>query len=585
MCGIFGITEKNPKLIKSMMDKCSHRGPDGSSIWSNDTLTLGHNLLSITSEPQVGIQPIVTGRGNILSYNGEIFNYSSLLNKFKDRFIPRTSCDTELLSWLLDNFSYEEVVCNLIDSMHAFVFYNKNNNEIVLSRDHVGIKPLYFSNYKNGIVFSSEIKGLIDILPNSRKIDRLGLACTCLLGQNVLRQTLFNGIYKVLPGETIVYNLNNRKIKSKFRNLVKPTSTKGLAVEELYEQSLIAINNSTLGIRNFGMFLSGGLDSSLIANGLKNKLGSLSSFTTIMEPNVIDKEDYNSDAKVAKKFAEEIDLNHKEIKITPKTFADNWENSIKYIEEPRYNWCLPMYFFSNSILSKNSTVVTMAGDIGDEIFGGYSKYLKMYHLEKKPKNWKDFIRMWMIKFRAPVLLNMRFDYDDLHSILIEVLPEEIWNPEDISNSAMALDCITTVSEDFFSRNDKFGMAFSMEGRFPLSSKKFMQYCLDIKSEFKFGLDKKETKHIIKEAYKDRLPNYILNKSKTGWSAPIMDWLDNDTSLRNKYNENINKDDGIKNALLSDNFFDNAEIGKSLSGKRKIVSWMLRSWAQEFDMYL
>ena len=129
------------------------------------------------------------------------------------------------------------------------------------------------------------------------------------------------------------------------------------------------------------------------------------------------------------------------------------------------------------------------------------------------------------------------------------------------------------------------MAFSMEGRFPLSSKKFMQYCLDIKSEFKFGLDKKETKHIIKEAYKDRLPNYILNKSKTGWSAPIMDWLDNDTSLRNKYNENIKKDDGIKNALLSDNFFDNAEIGKSLSGKRKIVSWMLRSWAQEFDMYL
>ena len=98
--------------------------------------------------------------------------------------------------------------------MHAFVFFNKKNNEIILSRDHVGIKPLYFSETKNGLVFSSEIKGLIDILPNSKKIDRLALASTCMLGANVLRQTLFSGIYKVLPGETIIYCLNNKKVTS-----------------------------------------------------------------------------------------------------------------------------------------------------------------------------------------------------------------------------------------------------------------------------------------------------------------------------------------------------------------------------------
>ena len=244
-----------------------------------------------------------------------------------------------------------------------------------------------------------------------------------------------------------------------------------------------------------------------------------------------------------------------------------------------------MYYFTNSVLAKNKTVVTMAGDIGDEIFGGYNKYLKMYHLEEKPKNWKDFIRMWMIKFRAPILLNMKFDYNDLHSILIQVLPEEIWNPEDTSNSAMALDCITTVSEDFFSRNDKFGMAFSMEGRFPLSSKQFMQYCMDIKSSYKFGNKQKETKYIVRKAYENKLPNYILNKSKTGWSAPIMDWLDNDAYLKNKFNNDINKDDGIKSVVSNENFLYNSEIGESLSGKRKIVSWMLRSWAQEFDMFL
>tara|TARA_B100000575_G_C23140644_1_gene663654 strand:- start:4558 stop:5967 length:1410 start_codon:yes stop_codon:yes gene_type:complete len=469
--------------------------------------------------------------------------------------------------------------------MHAFVFFNKKDNEIVLSRDHAGIKPLYFSEIKNGIVFSSEIKGLTEILPNSKKIDRVGLACTSLLGVNVVRQTMFNGIYKVFPGETIVYCLDRKKIKFTFKNLVKPKSNKDFNVEEFYEESRIAINNSTLGIRDFGIFLSGGLDSSIIAHGLKDKLGLLKSFTTKMYPNIYDKENYNSDAEIAKLFSKEIELEHREIIITPKTFVENWDRSIEYIEEPRYNWCLPMYFHTNNFLSKNNTVVTMAGDIGDEIFGGYNKYLKMYHLETKPKNWNEFIKMWMVKFRAPILLNMKFNFDDLHSILINTLPEEIWNPEDIPNSAMALDCITTVSEDFFSRNDRFGMAFSMEGRFPFASKNFMQYCLNIKSSFKFGLQSNETKYILKEAYKSKIPSYVLNKSKSGWSAPIMDWLNTDVSLNNKFSSDISKDDGIRNALLEDNYIDNNNLGKSLSGKRKIVSWMLRSWAQKFEMFL
>ncbi len=585
MCGIFGITENNPDLVNKMISQCSHRGPDGSSIWTNNDLTLGHNLLAITSKPKDGAQPYKTPKGNLLTYNGEIFNYDHLIKRFKDKFVPKTSCDTELLGWLLDNYSYKEVICDLIDSMHAFIFYNKTTKEIILSRDHVGIKPLYFSEVKNGIVFSSEIKGLIDVIPNSKKIDRLALVCTCYLGVNVLRQTLFNGIYKVLPGETIVYSLENKKVKSTFRNLVKPFSRKNLNDEEFYEQSMLAINNSAVGIRNFGMFLSGGLDSSIIALGLKNKLGSLNSFSTIVEPNIIDEEDYNSDAEIAKMFAEDIALRHKEIKITPKIFYENWNQSIKYIEEPRYSWNLPMYYFTNKVLSQNETIVTFAGDIGDEIFGGYNHYLKMYHLEKKPQNWKEFIKMWMQKFRAPVLLDMKFGFDDLHDLLTQVLPEEIWNPDDVSNSAMALDCITLVTEDFFSRNDKFGMAFSMEGRFPLSSKKFMGYCLDIKSSYKFGKEANETKYIVKNSYRNKLPKYLLNKSKTGWSAPIMNWLKNDKALGKKFHNDINRDDGIKQVLIENNYIDNPKIGEAISGKRKIISWMLRTWSQEYGMYL
>ena len=91
----------------------------------------------------------------------------------------------------------------------------------------------------------------------------------------------------------------------------------------------------------------------------------------------------------------------------------------------------------------------MAGDIGDELMGGYPKYFGFHNMEDKPKNWKDFISLWMKKWAAPILINMKFDFD-LHSILVEALPEELWNPDDIPNTAMALDCITTVTEDFFS---------------------------------------------------------------------------------------------------------------------------------------
>ena len=153
--------------------------------------------------------------------------------------------------------------------MHSIAFYNKIKNELVLSRDHVGIKPLFFSLNKSGLIFSSEIKGLLDHVQNSNKIDRLALSCTSLLGVNVLRQTVFNNIYKVLPGETIIYNIDEKKIKKTFRTYVKPFSDKKFNSEEFISKTSETISNSSLGLRKFGVFLSGGIDSSVVAYELK----------------------------------------------------------------------------------------------------------------------------------------------------------------------------------------------------------------------------------------------------------------------------------------------------------------------------
>ena len=578
MCGIFGITEQNPKLIKEIINKCHHRGPDGSDIFYTENLTLGHNLLSITSGPKDGKQPWVSHKKNVLIYNGEIFNYKDLIEKYKTFFVPKTTCDTELLSWLLDHNPYEHVIKNVIDSMHSFVFYNRQENELVLSRDHVGIKPLFFSTIKSGIIFSSEIKGLLSYVKNSNKISRVALACTSLLGVNVVRETLFSGIYKVLPGETIIYDLNRKKIKNSFRSLVKPSSNKKLDDEEFADITHKTISNSLLGRRNFGIFLSGGVDSSLISYELNKNISGLKSFTNKMEPNVIIAgEDHNSDANIAKQYARHLDLNHTEVKITPDIIADNWDAAINCIEEPRYNWNLPMYYYTNKFLSNDKITVTMSGDIGDEIFGGYQQYYNLKNMPNKPKKWRDFLNIWMRKYFAPIQLNIKFNYNDLLDILEKTLPEDIWNPDDIANSAMALDCITTVSEDFFSRNDRYGMAFSMEGRFPLASKKYMQYCLSINSDYKIGKDFSQTKLPVKLSYKDKIPDYIFNKSKTGWSVPLIQWIRDSEVIKNKYIKTVKTKDGIQEILSKENY----------SGKMKqlIVTWMFRSWSQQFNMYL
>ena len=173
MCGIYGITKKDIKLIQSYIATCWYRGPDGNDVWCNDYITLGHNLLSITSQPSQGKQPWITDKGNVLVYNGEIFNYQELVEQHN--FNPQTTCDTELLAYLLDKFGVDAV--KHIDSMHAFAYYDQSNKTIILSRDHVGIKPLFYAEISDGIIFGSEIKGMLDYVPNSRKIDDLAAAC------------------------------------------------------------------------------------------------------------------------------------------------------------------------------------------------------------------------------------------------------------------------------------------------------------------------------------------------------------------------------------------------------------------------
>lgn len=576
MCGIYGITAHDPQFVQQYINTCSHRGPDGYKVWwdPEHQMTLGHNLLSIMADPQLSTQPWKTPKGNTLVYNGEIFNYEELKAKYKGKgFAGITGCDTELLAWGLDEFGIDFI--DQIDSMHGFAYYDRENQKLYLSRDHAGIKPLYYAEINEGLVFGSEIKGMLDKVPNARTLDHLAASFQSRTGLNPLRQTLFSGIKKLLPGETVVYDLHDKKIVHTKRIYIKPNANRNFNPEEFRNQLAQAVKRCAIGKRKIGVFLSGGLDSSVVAYELRKIQDKVHTFTNKFNPEVNGDEDFNSDAKAAKVLADSEKFIHTEIEITPKIFASSWDNSVYFGEQPVYTANSSMYCHTNKVLSEHEIVVTMAGDMGDEILGGYTKYQQILHKRFVVKSWKDVLTLWLNRIKRPVPL-----VDDILSdeILIEEFSkcysDELWNENDPTASYMALDCVTQVPAEFFSRNDTYGMAYSMEGRFPLASKYFMQYCLDIPTKFKIGPRDRDTKLLSKIAYKNLLPSQIVRKEKTGWTVPVGHWLKNNTDreLTDLYQRHMAEENKINTITV------NAKVGKSL-----IPAWAYKSWKEKYKI--
>jgi asparagine synthase (glutamine-hydrolysing) len=570
MCGVYGITTKDVEFIKKYMEKCHHRGPDGNGVWNDDSVTLGHNLLSITDQPTASQQPWRTERGNILIYNGEIFNYFDLIKK-NTAFQPRTTCDTELLAWGLDQYGAKFV--EQIDSMHAFAYYDTHTRQLILSRDHAGIKPLYYAETVEGLIFGSEIKGMLDLVPNSRKIDQLAISCMSLTGINATRNTFFSNIKQLMPGETITYDCANKRIKLSERIFITPRSNSSFDPAEFRDRVRKTVQMCSIGRRQMGVFLSGGLDSSVVAYEMMKIHGSVNTFTNKMKPNVVTDEDYNSDATCAKILADQEKFNHREIIITPNDVIAAWNDSIYYMEQPVYNPSMSMYYHTNRKLSEAGTVITMAGDMGDEILGGYPKYWKMK--DEKFNSWSSVIDKWLQRIKRPLVVGVpTLPTPVLREELIKLYPDTLWNPADPVASYMAIDCVAQAPNEFFARNDKYGMSFGMEGRFPLTTKMFMQYCLDIPTSYKIGKNKSDTKLLTKIAYKGILPDAIITKQKTGWTVPIGQWLamGTDKNLKNFYTNNM----GDKSKL------DKITVSQKAS-KALVPAWIMKDWIKKYQM--
>jgi len=501
MCAIHGIVDVKPELMMKMVKTAHHRGPDGNSIFKDDYITLGHNLLSIVGEVEDGKQPYEY-ENCVLVYNGEIYNYKDLEHNSKN--------DTEALAKGLKNEGWGFL--KKCDGMFALAFYNKTTKELILARDTNGTKPLYYGYIKDKLYFSSEIKSLLEC-GFERKICKKALGLYYNQGYVPGYLTMFEGIKKLVPGQVLVndkrYNLLDYKLDV-IDNLDIDHVKREVQLKHNY-----SVQQTLMGRRNIGLFLSGGLDSSSILYEMK-ELGLkprtfTSSFATTDPKSLL-----NHDSELAERLCKEWGIENNVLYQTQQDYVDSIEDAFYALEEPRQGKSFPTYYNMNKFISSNDITVTLAGDGGDELFAGYKHHIKQ-------ENWQDKL-FWLSAYNTPLKNpELRCSLNDQMNYLNEWLPVKQLQ-EDELNNFLYTESLNSLAEDFLVRNDKLGMAFSMEGRFPIINKTLRDYVRALPSELKIDekfsdFPKTKHKYLQRKSYEGLLPDYILNHRKTGWRFP------------------------------------------------------------------
>lgn len=532
-----------------------HRGPDFSGEYYVDTASLGHNLLAIRAVDDISKQPYATDENIILAFNGQIYNTEQLIKKLKDAEVQldesKIKLDTYILYECLRKFGSN--IIEEVFGMFAIAYFDVKDKKIRIYRDSSGQKNLYYYHKDNTFIFSSEIKGILehDI---DRSVDNFAVYLATALGYIPADKTLFEYIKKVQPSECIAYNTLDKTL---IKSFITPktegyftgdfsTVMKQLVLEHLQSKDKVSIN------------LSGGLDSSLLLHEAHRNGYSIDSYTTSFAING-DQKSYNEDAELARKLSEDYKTTHKEIQITKKDYFDNLIEAYATIEEPNYNISLPVYLITAKTegIHGDGKRVTLSGDGGDEIFGGYSYYLQHGKIDSKIKTYTPPVYTILTYLRSlvrktPFVNNLRYEerwcrmktltknfaktkysyrtFADFIRNNFAYYKSIFYKKTDKKNAvytSMLLDRYYWMASENFIRSDKLYGSQSMEIRSPFAYEPFRDY-VDRLIPGDMYINEKNNKLFLRKYAESVLPTYILNKpNKTGWRAPVDIWYDAD----------------------------------------------------------
>lgn len=617
MCGVFGLVnykiEYNPVYNKIL----GHRGPDSSGYYTNKkNINFYHTRLKVIGLDKNSEQPMKEKNGNVIIFNGEIYNYKDLKRNELKEFKFLSDSDTEVILKLYEKFGID--CLDYLRGMFAFAIWDENKQLLFCARDRFGIKPFYYFADKKRLAFASEIKALM-LLNNKMKIDNSSLYEYLKLQFPMGSKTLFKNIVQLMPGECLIFkngNINLKKYWKQEYNLdySRTTNFYENKVKELFEES---IKYHLVSDVKIGSYLSGGIDSSLVtilAN--KNTLNFYGSFHGYFKKNQI----YN-ETLYAKAVSEKINKKLFKIDIKPQDFVDNISKIIYYLDFPVAG---PGAFsqFMVSKLASNHVKVILGGQGGDEIFGGYARYIIAYFSQcinaaidgthengnfivssesiipnlKYLKNYKPLIQSaWnkgLFSDQALGYLNLIDRSNDIedevnfsmfdNARFIEKF-KEIFNKKINNKKVSYFDKMTRFDFNYLlpallQVEDRMSMANGLETRVPFLDHKLIEFTNTIPADKKFSTGK--LKNLLKNSFNKTLPNKILKRTdKMGFPVPLQEWFTG--SLRDFVFDTFSS-----NVAKTREFYNPKKVLKSLekSGKFSRKVWGLLSlelWFKNF----
>jgi asparagine synthase (glutamine-hydrolysing) len=564
MCGISGFLyfddrPVDPQLAVRMSDIQKHRGPDESGIHIGSRIALAHRRLSII-DLSTGKQPLSNEDGTVwISFNGEIYNYEDLNRELVSRHQFRTRSDTETIVHLYEQ--HPENFVPMLRGMFAFALWDESNRELILARDRVGKKPLYYYLDNEKLVFASEIKSILCHDNLDLEIDKQAVSDYVSLGYIPAPKSIYRHIRKVRPGHFL--KIVGREIRETcywdlhFQEDTIPTESQW--IEQFLERFEEAVRIRFMSEVPLGAFLSGGVDSSAVV-AMMSRIVSQPVRTATIGFN----EGKFDESQYAREVANYLGTDHYERKVTPEKI-EVIEKLVWHYDEPYSDSsALPTYYVSG--VARERVTVALSGDGGDESFAGYRRYLFDVRENKArgilPRQVRRLIfgplgRLYPKMDWAPRVFRARstfqslsydpvegyfetmsmFRRDDKPRILSEDLKSclngystldvfrDYYNgagSRDPLSRIQYVDVKTYLTDDILTKVDRASMAVSLEVRCPLLDHKVMELIARIPSSLKLRAN--TGKYIFKKAMEPFLPRETIYRTKMGFGVPLAEWF-------------------------------------------------------------
>ena len=546
MCAINGITKDDVARVIRMNAKTKHRGPDGSSIYQDGKVTLGHNRLAIIDTTNASAQPMQSANGRyVIVYNGELYNYKELRSEIGSRYPFKTEGDTEVLLaaysvWGDDMFSK-------LRGIFAFAIWDTKTESLILVRDHMGVKPLFYSIEDGVLSFSSEIPALL-IEKNDAPLNMESIGFFLSMEYVPGPHTLVDNVHKLKPGTLLKFSEGTCVLTS-FTH--RTWENKEVTNEHIYDTIDQAVRRQMVSDRPIGAYLSGGFDSSIVVHHMAKYSPHVRTYSVDFEAVKGEEGDslkFNQDAQLAEKTAQFYNTEHKKLTIGIQDIRDTIESAIAVSSEPIANSTAITQYLLSDFVRKDGVVVALGGDGGDELFGGYTRHrlaMGSYLYQRFPQPIQKLgagihsrLGKLSTSFFTPLhMALMAKDQKKINPFLktpldinahIKTYFDELYNaiPERGNthplNVFMEVDRQTWLADECFIRSDSASMAHGIELRVPLVDIDVLN-CANEISIWKKVLPH-EGKRIIRNVYKNYLPPYLYSQPKRGWLSPAAKWF-------------------------------------------------------------